>query len=282
MCSNLARAGRSGGFSLVELVVVITVTGIVASTLGLFIAGPIQSYLDQARRGALVDAAQLALLRIDRDLRAALPNSVRVSGGAIELLQTLDGDRYRSEAPGTAADRLEFTSADGAFNTLAPLDASLASPGAALRLAVYPLGPTVAGSNPYADPVLTPASVAVNVAAGTSIIGGATEYRVSMNPAHQFPQPSPSRRVFLVEGPVTYLCTGGELRRHSGYPLTAAQAVPPSGGSVTTVVGDVESCAFAYGTVAARRTAVVSLAVTLESRGERIQLRRQVQVDNSP
>lgn len=280
--TGTAGGARPAGFSLVELVVVITVTGIIASTIGLFIGGPIQAYLDQARRGGLVDAAQLALLRMDRDLRAALPNSVRVSGGAIEMLQTLDGDRYRSEAPGTAADRLEFTAADSSFNTLAPLDASLASPGAALRLAIYPLGDTVPGASPYANAVMTPASVTVNVAAGTSVVGGATEYRVSLNPAHRFPFPSPSRRVFLVDGPVTYRCENRELRRHSGYAVTAVQAVPPSGGTVATVVKDVESCTFGYSAGTARRNAVATLAVTLESRGERIRLRRQVQIDNSP
>src|SRR5688572_23243570 len=81
-----ARAGAcapSQGFSLVELIVVIVITGIIASVIGSFIAGPIQGFFDQARRAALVDAAQLALLRMGRDLRAALPNSVRIDSGAV-------------------------------------------------------------------------------------------------------------------------------------------------------------------------------------------------------
>src|SRR5688572_22861060 len=96
------------GFSLVELVVVIVITGIIASVVGLFITGPIQAFLDQSRRAALVDTAQIALTRMGRDLRGALPNSIRVdgSGNALELLAALDGDRYRVESPGTAADRL--------------------------------------------------------------------------------------------------------------------------------------------------------------------------------
>lgn len=258
------------------------ITGIIASTIGLFIAGPIQAYLDQARRGAMVDGAQLALLRMDRDLRAALPNSVRVLGGSIELLVTLDGDRYRSEAPGGAADRLEFTTADTSFNTFAPLDSSLASAGSTLSLAVYPLGPSVPGADPYANDVMTPASVAVNVAAGTSTVGGGTEYRVSMTPGHRFPFPSPSQRVFLVDGPVTYRCAGRELLRHSGYAVTAGQVPAPTGGTVVTIAKDVESCAFGYAGGTAQRNAVATLAITIESRDERIRLRRQVQVDNSP
>ncbi len=280
--SQLAAISGRGGFSLVELVIVIIITGIIASTIGLFIAGPIQAYLDQARRGGMVDAAQLALLRMDRDLRAALPNSVRTSGGSIELLLTLDGDRYRTEPAGAAADRLEFTTADTSFNTFAPLDAGLASPGAALRLAIYPLGPSVPGADPYANDVMTPTSVAVNVAAGTSTAGGGTEYRVSMTPGHRFLFPSPSQRVFLVDGPVSYRCAGRELLRYSGYTVTAAQVPAPTGGTIVTIAKDVESCAFGYAGGTAQRNAVATLAVTIESRSERIRLRRQVQVDNSP
>src|SRR5688572_28968845 len=109
-------ASTEPGFSLVELVVVIVITGIIASVVGLFITGPIQAFLDQSRRAALVDTAQIALTRMGRDLRGALPNSIRTNGtSALELLATLDGDRYRVEAPGTAADRLEFSRDDDSF-----------------------------------------------------------------------------------------------------------------------------------------------------------------------
>lgn len=265
---------------MVEMIVVIMITGIVASTIGLFIGGPIQAYVDQARRGALVDGAQLALLRMGRDLRAALPNSVRISGGAIEMLNTIDGDRYRSEEPGVAADRLDFTVADDSFNTLRALDATHAAAGSTLRLAIYPLGLN-SGTFPYTDASLTPATTAINVAAGTVSIGSATEYRVSLNPPHRFPSSSPGNRVFLVDGPISYLCAGGELRRHSGYAVTSAQVVPP-GGTVVTIVKNVDTCAFTYSAGTAARNAVATLSITLTDKGESVRLRRQVQVDNSP
>ena len=287
------RPTRSQGFSLVELVVVIVITGIIASVVGLFISVPIQGFLDQSRRAELVDAAQLAQTRMGRDLRGALPNSVRISGNYIELLLTADGDRYRAEAPGADADRLVFTAADDSFNTLAPLSPPDPVPavGNSYRvtgaLAIYPLAQ--AGASPYAvaDRVMTPSG---NIDITTVSNGGQTEYQVSLTSApgapgaHQFPFDSPTRRVFLVQGPVTYFCNPPQLLRYEGYAVSAVQPEPPAT-APTVIAGDVQSCAFQYAAGTATRTAVVSVALVVarpNAPDERIRLLRQVQVANTP
>jgi MSHA biogenesis protein MshO len=272
---------RSRGFSLVELVVVIVITGVIASVVGLFITGPIQGFIDQARRAELVDAAQLALTRMGRDVRGALPNSVRISGSSLELLATIDGDRYRVEPPGAADDRLGFGATDAVFNTLAPL----ALPGGAstttASVAIYPLQQT--GANPYnaADGVMT-ASGTVTV--GSVVNNGQTEGRLQLAAAHRFPFDSPTRRVFLVSGPVTYQCSPPQLLRYDGYAVSAIQPVPP-GVAPVVIVGNVQSCAFAFAPGTAQRNAVVSLAVSLAASGvseERVRLIRQIHIGNVP
>ena len=285
---------RGGGFSLVELIVVIVITGIIASVVGLFITGPIQGFIDQARRGELVDAAQLALTRMGRDVRGALPNSVRISGNALELLLTADGDRYRVEASGTAADRLQFTGADDAFNTLSALSPPdpLPAVGTPYRvngaLAIYPL--RQAGASPYsaADGVMT-AFGDIDITPVSN--GGVTEYQVSLTSAgatapgaNRFPFDSPSRRVYLVDTPVTYYCNPPQLLRYEGYGVTAVQAVPPAG-TPTVIVANVQACAFQYEPGTAQRNAVVSIALSLADASapdERVRLIRQVHVGNAP
>ena len=90
------------GFSLLEIVVVLSVSAILASVLSSFITRPMESYRDLTLRAALVDEAELAIRRTARDVRSALPNSLRVSGDGmkVELLRAVDGARYRT-GPGT-------------------------------------------------------------------------------------------------------------------------------------------------------------------------------------
>jgi MSHA biogenesis protein MshO len=273
------------GFTLVELVVVIVVSGIIASVIGMFIAGPIQGFFDQARRAGLVDAAQLALTRMGRDLRASLPNSVRISGSALELLATLDGDRYRTELPGDASQILAIGASDAQFNTFSPLypPSPLVTPYSVTgSLAIYPL--RQGGADPYSDAVMTaPGTMTVD----SSPVGGNAEYRITLAAAHTFPFDSPTHRVFLVSGPVTYLCSGGQLLRYDGYALQATQVDTEAGLDTllpvkTVVAKNVESCAFSYDPGTATRNAVVSASVGLLAGGERVRLMRQVQVDNTP
>ena len=87
------------GFTLIEMVVAIIVLGIVGITFGLFIVPAMNANQAVERRAALVDSAEIAVRRMARDIRIALPNSVRVSyvlgtGFAIEMIPTIDGGRY--------------------------------------------------------------------------------------------------------------------------------------------------------------------------------------------
>src|SRR5450759_2493992 len=128
-------ANRERGFTLVEMIMVIVITGIIGGMVAVFLKAPIQQYMDVSRRADMTDIADTALRRIGRDLRLALPNSVQVhtSGGArgaggctgnnicfIEFLPTTGGGRYRSGAGGTN-DILDFTITDISFEVLGPM-----------------------------------------------------------------------------------------------------------------------------------------------------------------
>ena len=110
--------------------IVIAITSIIAVTVAVFIQKPVQGYFDTVRRAELTDIADTALRRLGRDLRLALPNSVRTTGsGAVaymEFLQTSGGGRYRASPDNTGGGNvLDFTQANTKFDVLGPAVATV-------------------------------------------------------------------------------------------------------------------------------------------------------------
>lgn len=282
---------RARGFTLVELVIVIAVTAILASFVGLFVAGPVKAYDAQGRRGRLTDHADGALRGIAREVRRALPNSVRVatngSAVALELFESVDAVRYRSSgALGDPAAELDFSTADDAFGTLGKF-ADLARPvtTSAYRLAIYNVG--LPGADVYESAnVITPAGLSI-----TFNDGPAGEDRITLASGFRFAYQSPAKRVYLVTGPVTYLCDTGArtLRRYAGYAPAVSQAdrdshgeLVAAGANVALVSEGVSACSMSYAPGAEHRSGLLTVALTVEEAGERERLLRQMHVENTP
>lgn len=208
---------------------------------------------------------------MSRDLRLALPNSMRVSadGRAVELMLATSGGRYRAQPAGDGSgDALDFTTADGGFDVLGGL---LTAPQAGDWVVIYNLSAAGTQGNAYfGDNRAT-------------VDGASTANHLVLNPAIRFPFASPNQRVYLVEDVVTYLCTDdGDLERHWGYAPTQAMAVPPVGGSSALVVDRVSVCGFTYNPGASTRHGLVTMNLALAEAGESVALLKQVQVPNVP
>jgi MSHA biogenesis protein MshO len=140
----MKSSARHAGFSLIELIVVIVLLGLLAGGAGLLILNPIEAYDAQVRRQQLVDQGEMALRQIARDLRRALPNSVRIApagaGFALEMVNIVDGARYRDEYGGVYLAGpdfvLDFTGPDTVFNLLGGLN-NPAAFNSSNRLVIY-------------------------------------------------------------------------------------------------------------------------------------------------
>ena len=280
------------GFTLVELVITITLTTIVVSFMAVFIAGPVRAYDDQGRRAELVDLAENSLRRVTRDVHRALPNSVRIAASgsvvALELINTLDGVRYRdAPPPGDPSKRLQFSAPDDAFNSIGSFN-NIALPFSSTShyLSIYNVGVPGADAYELAN-VITPPGTQIDIVADTI----PDEDNVRLSPAFRFAFPSPGQRIFLVDGAISYLCdTGaGTLVRYAGYSITANQTDRDSdaellaaGASSTLIANRVAGCDMNYAPGTAQRAGLVSIALAVSELGETVSLLHQVHVDNVP
>lgn len=95
---TMTRKKSSSGFTLIELIIVIAITGIIAGMVAVFLKMPVEGYFNTVRRARLTEEADSALRFVARDMQAALPNSIVCnvpSPGGLQFLSIRSGGRYR-------------------------------------------------------------------------------------------------------------------------------------------------------------------------------------------
>lgn len=262
------------GFTLVETVMTIVILGIIGTTIAIFMRHPVEAYAAIARRAALADAADTTVRRIARDLRAALPNSIRQTNDqCIEFIPTRVSARYRAiDKVATDGSKLDFTSADTTFNMLGDNTALNARQQIRVNdiVAVYNLG--ITGADAYGG---TNTSVITAIGA---VSGGETPITIN---SKLFPEESGSKRFHVIPSDDTvasYICSGGNLYRNANYVLATSCPTPSTG---TPLIAKGVTCGFSYTTVS-KRNALVQLNLTFTDTGESATIYHEVHTNNTP
>ncbi len=311
-----AFTARARGFTLIEALMVIVMIGILGAIVATFIRVPVQGYVDSVERADLTDAADLALRRMARDIRLALPNSVRITSDnhGIEFIPTKTGGRYLAAEDGVVptVPVLDFSDPNKAtFTVVGPALALSTDPAprgkngivlGADYVVVSNFGQGVAPADAYQ--LKAPPSAGINIARITGATTGTDWPIVTIQAnvfANQSPSmPSPTARFQVVGQPVTYFCAPAAdgswtLFRKWNYDFNATQDDPTvSIASSPSVVSGAQQqvvanrlaaggCIFHYSSLL-QRSALVILAIDLLPRtaGKTIHLVHQVHVDNTP
>ena len=283
------------GVTLIELVLAMVLVAIIVGAT-IYFAYPVQQSAGIPVRAELTNAADHALQRIARDVRLALPNSIRDPGCAplcIEFIPVRTAGRYRTEASGagcdpttdaSGSDELAFDVLDTCFKSLGPIQNATSIVNNSDFLVLNNTG--LADQNAYVTSA-NPNRVQISQA----VEQGAVRERINFS-SFMFKRAlhdSPGKRFFVVTTPVTYACEGSILKRYSGYGLGAAY----TGGTSVDVASDVASCNFIYSQNVSPQIGLLTLQLTLSkalprtgnetvTRNESVTLYHSLHVANVP
>jgi MSHA biogenesis protein MshO len=288
------------GFTLVEAIIVMVLTGILAGVMVLFIRQPVQNYVDAAARAELSDTADLALRRMARELRGALPNSIRAMqvGGVwyVQFIPTKAGGQYLDVTDNptvSGATPLSFTSPSAlSFSIVGPLPAGAAAITNQDFIVIYNLGNHIAGADAYdgANRVQVASVTIVNQRPLLTMAAVTNPFAV---PSGAAPNASPNHRFNVVRTPVTFRCEGradgtGTLARIEDGAFTSSQPTPAVAGS-PLLAATVQECDFSVDQSANLSNALIGMTLSLARQRsgaanglETVTLVHQIHVDNTP
>lgn len=290
------RKSRQSGFTLVELIMVIALAGIVAVMISTVMSRPLQGFVDQSRRAELTDLAASALNRMARDIRLAVPNSLRnesscPSSGCriLELLAINEGGRYRANEWEVSGERYDPPrcpeSGECSIPVLSP-GISAAKVAEARWMVIYDTEQAVWNGGGGTS-VITPGGVRFRL--DDCLFSDEQCLLLTGNTAaFSFQYASPQHRFYLVRDVLGYRCENpgetvsgdgtGSLQR--GVFNTLSGTYTYTGASL--VVDSVSACSFTYEPGTNTRNGLVTLRLSLSKDGETITLLQQVHVDNAP
>lgn len=284
---------RQRGFTLPELIIVIIITGVIAATLTVFLRPAIDSWMALRVRGDLTDQAAAALHAMKRDVRVAVPNSIRTPNtDCFELVSTTAGGRFRKEADTVNSGSL-------------PLDLNAASGGTTQFDVMNPLAATpavgdyVVVDNQNPNDVYTGSNrAAISAAPGAALSVGGTTIRLSSLTIGSGINDSGYQGGRFVVVPaatptVFYVCSGAGSSGGDGtgtlYRLTrpfnaSYPASCPATTGAAVLATRVKSCRFVYSPTAGatQHSGFVAMQLELMRNNETVSLLMGAHVMNTP
>lgn len=251
------------GFTLVELVMVILLLGIMATFSSQFIGIGTQIYGDASSREQLMSDARFALERLNRELRDAVPGSVRVEDSLGNVVEQGNCLRFW---PIATASRYLSPNGSGGLTIITPVRL----PEVGELAIVYPL------ASP--DLTLDQGCLYGNCVARVTSVGSPVSGALPLVVDNVFTKDSPSWRIYFANQQVRYCVTDSVLNRSSaaiGVNIGTSTPAP-----MAEHIRPISS--YFYRGPAAFSPSEVGLRLILEQRGESVTFNHRLEPFNVP
>ena len=286
-------AHRPRGFTLIEMVIAILISGIIAVGVVTYIGDTINGFVSSGDRNKLASSGRVVVDRIAMELHNALPNSIRVTAAqpngdqCMEFIPFLGASSYQS-APFTGLGGTTITTVD--FNP-----ALLMASGADDYAVIYPIN-TADLYDLDNRSAMSPLDSIVDTGGADGIV------TITLDATHRFPRRSPVDRIYVAQQSVSFCVVGNLLYRYSNYGVELTQCTPttnscdvasplpdrrlPSALPDRVLISDrldnTGLSAFSLLAPTLRRNAIVSMEFNFTENNDVVRLKHEVLMRNVP
>jgi MSHA biogenesis protein MshO len=273
LTDNYHKSNR--GFTLVELVLVIVLLGILSVGISGFLSMGSQIFVDVKYRSSLISSARFAIERVNRDLRSALPNSIRI-------VETGNQQCIEFTPIIAAASYIDIPAKPNDLNSL-PIkvidfgedDRQKVENNGNTTIAVYPLTNDEVYS---ADTDISKVKSLDNAVFTIPVDTSDPEWEITFTNDVLFPADSPTSTLFFIDTSISYCVLNRELRRYddnniAGVLMANNLSVDESGNALFpfTLTEDAQF-----------RNSTVLFLLTLEENGETVVFNNEIHTPNAP
>lgn len=283
LSSFRALGASAQGFTLIEIVVTMLISVILALGLVTFISDTVDGVLTSGNRNKLTSSGRTVVDRLALELHNTLPNSVRATAA------TAGGDQCIEFVPFEAASNYvdpPFTGSGGDEFEVVDFNPALtyASP-AEVYAVIYPDDTSELYTGGSPGPIAL-------VDAITDTGGTDGKVTVALDATHRFSRRSPVDRLYIATQPVSFCLEDNNLYRYQNYGFQATQCDADTPACLPTTVPDRQLIsdtldntgltAFSILPATLRRNAIISLTFNFTSEGDVVELKHEVMMRNVP
>lgn len=255
-----ARLRWQRGFTLIEMITVVVVLGIVAVIGTGFIVNATTSYQQTQSRALLVNTGRQALERMTRQLRGALPYSVRITNGGncVQFMPIAAAGFYREPVPDEANQAAPHASIDTTPHAIDFGEAVYLSIGAMDSDELYGAG-----------------------AASRATIEARSDTQVEFA-SRTWQRNSLSRRFYLLDEPQAFCLFGDQLRFYSGQDVTAGEVSAADDYDLLARNSQALGNPFVLSSASENRNVILAMNIGFTEGGESVRFDQEVLIRNVP